>query len=398
MTGLVRDRVTATVYGTMAVYGYFIYGFSPAVPLLRDEQGVSRAVSALHGTALAVGAVVAGLVGAGLVARCGRGVLLRAGIAAMTAGVVAFTASTALPVTLLGALVAGTAGSVLVNLHSPALTEHHGPAGPAAISEANAVAAGVGLLAPLALGLAATTALGWRAGTLLLVPMAAVVLLAGRRVRLPDPPPAPARGPGSGSLPRAYWLAWGTLVLCIAVEFSMTIWASDLLRERSGLGAGAAAAAITAIIAGMTLGRLAGGRLALRFPVDGLLLAAIALAAAGFGLFWASTVAWLAVLGLLVAGLGIALHFPLGIARAISAAGGRPDLAAARVSLGAGAAIGCGPFVLGALADSFGVHAAFLLVPAMLAAAAGGCWRGGRGRRLRSASPRGPPATGSDEP
>ena len=31
-------------------------------------------------------------------------------------------------------------------------------------------------------------------------------------------------------------LAWLVLVLCISVEFSMTIWASDLLKDRVGMG------------------------------------------------------------------------------------------------------------------------------------------------------------------
>ena len=55
---LVRDRLTWLTYGQLAVYGYFIYGFGPVVPLLRDEQQTSRAVASLHGTALAVGAVL----------------------------------------------------------------------------------------------------------------------------------------------------------------------------------------------------------------------------------------------------------------------------------------------------------------------------------------------------
>jgi fucose permease len=120
----------------------------------------------------------------------------------------------------------------------------------------------------------------------------------------------------------------------------------------------------------MALGRFAGGRLALRRSVDSLLMAAIATTVVGWAVFWISTAAAPALVGLFVVGLGIATQFPLGITRAIAASGGRPDAATGRASLGAGIAIGTGPFVLGWLADEFGTHRAFLLVPGLLVAAA----------------------------
>ncbi|MFI5101518.1 MAG: hypothetical protein ACHQE5_13550, partial [Actinomycetes bacterium] len=58
-----RDRVTWMSYAFLAIFGYFLYGFGPSVPLLRDELGVSHAVGALHATAMALGAVVGGLAG-----------------------------------------------------------------------------------------------------------------------------------------------------------------------------------------------------------------------------------------------------------------------------------------------------------------------------------------------
>ena len=352
------------------------------MPLLGEEQEVRRAVSGLHGTALAVGAVLAGLVGPHAVARFGRGAMLRAGILGISAGVLIYIASGALPLTLLGALVSGTFGSVLLNTHSPVLTARHpGGAGTAAVSEANAFGAATGMAAPLLVGGAVAVGLGWRVGLLGVVVLGVVVLLVFLRTTVPDhradleavavaTTPVETRSGSSGAgLPRAFWWAWAVLVLCISVEFSMTIWASDLLQTRVGMGDGAAAAGVTAIVGGMAAGRFGGSRLALRYPTDLLLLAAIATAVAGWAIFWAATVPWLALGGLLVSGLGIGLHFPLGITRAIVASAGHPDKATARVSLGAGLAIGSGPFVLGYLADNFGTHRAFILVPVLLAAA-----------------------------
>ena len=94
------------------------------------------------------------------------------------------------------------------------------------------------------------------------------------------------------------------------------------------------------------------------------------MAVAGFAVFWMSTEAIPALVGLFIAGLGISLQFPLGIALAIATSEGLPDRATARSGIAAGLAIGGGPFVLGALADLVGVHSAFLLVPVLLALAA----------------------------
>jgi predicted MFS family arabinose efflux permease len=375
---LQRDRLTLLVYAHLAVYGYFLYGMGPAVPLLRHDEGVSRAIGGLHGTALAAGAVLAGLTGAWLTARWGRGGVLRGGLLTLAVGIVLIVSTRSLPMTLLGALVAGTAGSFVVNAHAAVLTDHHQHAGPAAISEANALAAGLGALAPAVLGGFQILGPGWRFGMLVGAVGAIAVTIIGWRVDVPAPAPPNAvarrdaeQAPGKTlPLPRRYWVAWTVLVLCIAVEFSMTIWASDLLRQRLHLSSGAAAACITAIPAGMTAGRVIGSRLALGRDVEMLLLGSLAVTATGFAFFWAVPVTAVAVAGLFVVGLGIAMQYPLSISRLIARSQGRADLATARASLGAGIAVGGGPFVLGWLADSFGTHRAFLLVPAMLGTAA----------------------------
>src|SRR2546423_12004502 len=50
------------------------------------------------------------------------------------------------------------------------------------------------------------------------------------------------------------------------------------------------------------------------FPYTTLFRSAVAVSAAGFALFWLAPVPWLAVVGLVVLGLGDSVHFPLGIA------------------------------------------------------------------------------------
>ena len=159
-------------------------------------------------------------------------------------------------------------------------------------------------------------------------------------------------------------------MLLIAVEFSYTIWSSELIRDQTGASDATSVASVSALVFGMAVGRYAGARLAYRSTVDSLVLGAIAVTAVGFAILWVADTVPVAALGLLVSGLGIALHFPLGLVRAIEASAGQPDLATGRAALAAGLASGGGPFVLGALADRVGVVAAFLVVPGLLAVAA----------------------------
>jgi predicted MFS family arabinose efflux permease len=373
-----RTRLTWLTYAQLAVYGYFLYGFGPSVPLQRDDLHVSSTIGGLHGTALAAGSALAGLTFAGLTARAGRARTLRFGLLGLAAGTLLYGLVPVLGVTLTGALICGLFGSYVVTGSVVVLSVAHGPAGPAAISEANAAAAGAGLVAPLLLGGGAALGIGWQPGLLVAAVLAVGVWLVSRREsRLPAPGPATGAEPDApGPLPAAYWLAWTVVLLCIGVEFCLTFWAADELRERTGASPAAATAGITAIVAGMFAGRLLGGRLALRVRPGLLLLAAIAVCLAGFAGFWLSTVPVLALAGLTVVGLGIALQYPLGTVRAVAASGGRPDRAAGRLSLAAGFASGVAPFVLGALADRAGTHTAFLLVPVLLVAAAVGVLMG----------------------
>ncbi len=371
MASFVRDRLTWLVYLQLGVYGYILYGIGPSIQLLRDDQGISKTLSGLHGTALAVGAVAVGVIGPRVVQRIGRSRALWGGLATACAGIAIFCASTALPVTLFGAFIATFGGSFVVSVSSTVLADHHAVAGSGAVSEGHAGAAAVGMCAPLVIGGAVAIGVGWRAGLLVALVLVVVLAVALGRVVIPDHRLVVGHDPTpSGSLPSRYWWAWAALAFCVAVEFSMTIWTSDVLRERVGLSEGAAAAGVTAVVAGMAIGRVAGGRLSLRRDLDWLFYRALLVTALGFGVFWFSTAVLPAMIGLAICGLGISLHFPVGLMRAINASSGRTDLAAARSSLAVGVAVGVGPFVLGALADEVGTHTAFLVVPGFLALAA----------------------------
>ncbi len=377
VTQLVRDRVSWLLYLQLGTFGYFLYGFGPVVPLLRDELEISRTVAGLYGPALAVGSTVGGAVFPYLVRRLGQPGALWTGAGGLAAGVSLLCLVTSVPATLAASVLAMTFGIVVVSGVTTALHAHHGLASSAAISEANGFAAGIGLLAPLLIGLAVSVGAGWRTGMAGVVLLAGVIAVAARSfgVRVPAAAVAPAHRAATGPLPGRFWLAWGCVLATGAVEVSLSLWASEQLRERVGMAPGTAAAGMSAVLVGMVVGRVAGGRVALRRGTVPLLVAALGVSAVGFGVFWVAVVPWLAVLGLVLCGLGISLHFPLGVALTIGASQGRSEAAMARVAYAMALGSGAAPFVLGALADRVGIGWAFSVVPVCLATAGGLVWR-----------------------
>ncbi|MGW9206976.1 MFS transporter [Embleya sp. NPDC055664] len=379
--GLVRDRATWSLYLHMAAFGYFLYCFGPSVTLLGDELGVSNAVAALHSTAYAAAGVLIALLGDRPMRRFGRGRTLWTGCVVLCLGVLAYCAADTPAVSLSAALLCGFGAFLVVNVAGTALADHHGPiAGPSALSEANGLAAGVGTAAPLLIGVMDSSGPGWRWAMVVVPVLFAALALVYGRTPIPDPHP-PARPapdhretatederPPARGLPAAYWWAWLLTVCSVAVEFSLSLWASTLLRDRTGMSESAAATAMTAVVAGLCLGRLAGGRLVLRVPLDRLYGGAVAVNLVGFVVFWTASVPWLGYTGLFLSGLGLSVQFPLATATAIRAAGGRTDLAVSRLAGATTLAAGGAPFLLGVATDLMPVRTAFLLLPIVLLA------------------------------
>lgn len=371
---LTRDRPTWLIYLQLATFATYLYALSAALPTLRAELGVSQAVAGLHGTAMAVGAIVTGLALPALTRRFGRRTITWAGLVGMNAGMLTVALGHALPYTLSGYLLASGSASMALYVSMAVLSDHHGLAGPAAISESNAVGVSAGIAASYVFSLAAGSALGWRSALYIPIVATAVLALTMGRVWVPDPQQAAVAVSGPAKAPYGwrFHVAGAVLLCCVALEFTFNLWAAELLAQRTGLTAAAAATGLSAMLMGMAVGRFGGARLALRLPSSTVLLGALAVTLAGWAIFWTGTSVPLGYVGLALSGLGISVHFPLALARIIDASGGRPDRASGAASIWAGVGSGAGPFVLGALGDGFGTHAAFLLVPALIGLAVGG--------------------------
>jgi fucose permease len=368
---LVRDFTTWVVYAQIAFFGYFLYAFNPTVALVRDENGWSRSVASLIGALFALGAIVGGLVAGRLVRRFGRGALMRLGSSFIVLGLLVYAAGGGLPVLLLGAFVASLGGTFVMVGGNAFLTDHHGTASPRAMTEAHGLATLAGLVGPLAIGGLVAVGLGWRAGLLVsCVLLIGVELVRGRNLEVYDGPHGhPDDQPGHaprGPLPRRFWPALVVFSCAVAVEFSLTLWGSDLLRDRAGLGEAAAAAALVTIVGGMAVGRLGGGPVVTRYGAERVLRGTIVLTFAGFVIAWLSASPVPMLVGLAVTGVGLGLQSPLAIGRVLTTTDGQVDRGSGLTSVAAGLASGIAPFVLASVADALSVRTAFLLVPVFL--------------------------------
>jgi MFS family permease len=373
-----RDRPTWISYLQAAFFGWGIYGLGPAIAFLREDLHLSRTVASAHSLTAAAGSVCAGLLSKRLIAALGRGQVLRYASFAMAIGLTAFSLGKTIAITLPGAALFGLAVATFVQGTAAFLDKHQGVAAPGAISELHAMAAGVGMLSPVLIGIGVSSQFGWRPAFLIgVVGILLLEVLRGSNVGIYGKKSAQlstAESVGKlsehhdapGPLPKAFWYALVVMLCTSSTESPMLLWSSELLRSQGHLAKGLAAAAIGCVVGGMFVGRLLGARLTIRFDSENVYFSSLLLSLIGFLMFWLSSIPTVMVIGLTLTGLGMSVHFPLGIARAIRASKGHSDRAAAIVSVGTGVAGGLAPFILGTLADGVGTHLAYAIVPFVL--------------------------------
>jgi len=367
----VRDRPTWISFAQISLFAFFFYGFGATQALLRDEQGTTRTISGLHATVYAIANIVSALLLPSAISRFGRDMVLRVGVIGMCVGLAVYTAPGGLIASLGGVAIISFFGCAIIVTSNAFVMDHQKGAGPAALTQANALAAFVGFLGPLAIGVGAATFLGWRFGLWVLI--AALIVSEVVRHRFPDAYRVPSAVHEAevhhGPLPRSFRWSLGVLAMFLAAEFALALWSADLLRDRAGLGPAAAAASVGSITLGLLVGRLVGSRVAQTRSIDQILQGSIVIGLAGFTLMWVTAHPMVVIAGLFTCGLGLAVSWPLCVARAVKTSGGRTDIASGRAAAAGALAGGISPFVLGALSDQFNVHLAFLIVPMLMVGA-----------------------------
>ena len=360
-----RDKVFWLVALQTAVFGIFMGGFGPALPLLQEDQRTSGAIAGLHGTALGVASIIAGYLNAPLVHKYGRYRSIWLGLVIFNLGAMSFIALPQVWQTIPSILFAGIGLSITVNNAMTYLTSHYKDNSARAVSQANGVNSSFVLIGNFIIGTIAGTQFSWRLGLLICLPFAIILYLTlGKNHKVEHIPDQSGRQ--KGSLPLKYWLSWIGLMFCIAAEFAIAFWAAALLREKTGLDAATSTTLVLAYPLGMMIGRWFGTYVFPNLDIDERLKLIIALQGLSFFLFWGSEVIIVSFIALFFVGLGTSMQFALSTLRLLRFGWRKPDLAMGKSSLSAGIAIGLSPLLLGFLADLFGIVKGFLLVPILI--------------------------------
>ena len=365
---LQRDRVFWTISAQVALVNFYLGGFGPAQPLLREDQQTSLTIAGLHGTAMGLASIIAGALNPYLVHRFGRYRASWLGIGLFAAGIVMFVYCPQVQLTLLATLLGGIGTSTVINNTVTSISHHYKEDAAIALPQSNSIGSAGYVLGTLLVGTLAGTSISWRYGLLLAAPLAVILYIFAREKGTEEHVPD-LDGPQRGKLSPAFWLAWVGFVACISSEFATTFWAAALLRDRVGSTAAISTVCIVALGTGMGIGRWFGGPVLKRFKLDHQLQILIGSQFIGFTIFWFSHILWLSLISLLIMGLGISMQFALASIRLMGLSDNRPDLAIGKSSLAAGIAIGGAPFLLGVLGDSLGISRAYIMVPVLIAIA-----------------------------
>lgn len=362
-----RDRFTWLAYLMLALYGYFLNILGPVTPFLKEEMALSYTVSSLHFTAFAAGILGAGLGGHLVIRRIGARRALWLGAFGLSAGALALIAGRSAPLTIGASFCMGLVGSLVLAIVPAALSGQHGEMRSVALLEANVISSLVSAAAPLLVGWTARLPGGWRLalGAVALAPLA---MLAGFGRAAPARPAHDVDAPADRRpLPGLYWVYWLGVTLAVSVEFCLIFWSADYLETELGVARVNAAQAVSLFLGGMIAGRLAGSYLVQRLALRRVVWASLAVAGAGFALFWTANTAAAGRVGLFLTGVGVSELYPLLLSLAIGAAPGDPIQAGARATLASGTAILVLPLVLGRLADLAGIRPAYGVVVVLLA-------------------------------
>jgi MFS family permease len=364
-----RDRRTWAAYLLLGLFAYLETVIGPAMPFIRAHLGIGYTVASLHFSAFAAGAIASGLTGERWVRRFGRTRALWGGLAGMVAGALLIAFSPSVIGTIFGAFVMGCLGTISLMANQATLADLHGANRTIAFTESNVAATGTAIMAPLVIGGFAAAGIGWQAGLAVTAPWLLLLWVIFRRAVFPPARPVDRHHAAGSRLPAAFWILAVVLFLVSAVEWCIAYWGADFLASVVGLAPATAATAMTLFFVAMTGGRVIGSRLARRYTSPPLLLAAIAIALAGFLAYWLAPSAPVSLAGLFLAGLGVANCYPMTLASAAGAAPHLIDQATARLAVASGSALLSAPFVVGVISDAVGMRWGFgIVVPLLLTA------------------------------
>jgi MFS family permease len=137
--GFHRDRVFWTISAQIALVNFYLGGFGPAQPLLREDQGTSLTVAGLHGTAMGVASIIAGALNSRVVHKFGRSRAAWLGLGLFALGIVMFVYCPPVQLTLLATLLGGIGTSFVINNMVTGISHHYKEDAAIALPQSNSI-------------------------------------------------------------------------------------------------------------------------------------------------------------------------------------------------------------------------------------------------------------------
>jgi fucose permease len=377
-----RNGFTWAAYGALLAFGFLNAVLGPILPYLRAVEHISYLVGALHQLAYATGGGVAGL----LAHRdlLGRSATIRFGLAGAALAGLGLGFGDAAAITLPATLLMGFFNTAALIALWAALSDAHRGRRAIAMTEGEVAVSLGGIVVPLLVAVLASTAATWRFAMVIGAAVVAVAVVWIGAVRVPENArlkEAPTveepveDGDGSesvGAERRSRFSPLLAVVFCIvALEFGLSFWLASYLNVGVGLERGLAVALVAALYGANLAGRLLASRLARRIEAARLLAAALVTAMVGLPILIGAQAAGPATLGFVITGMGIGALFPLTSSLHVGRSGLTADAALGQVLVVAAFGQTFGPLAVAAIAQVAGLRAGFLVLPALVLAAAG---------------------------
>ncbi len=366
----VRTRMIWQFYILAGLCSFVASSLGPMMPFLKGELNFNYTIMAYHFSAFALGVLISGAFGERVMFFLGRKKAMWAGLAGVAVGVATLLLGTIAVVTVFGVFLAGMCASIFGQVIDTVIAEKLGEQRTIAITETNVVTSICATIAPAAIGIFVSTGINWRAPLAMLIVFLGIAYMVFGGNEIPEAEESEkARAHGGGKLAKAYWAYWCVILLGCASEWSIVFWSPDFLQNAARMSKPQAAGAVSAFFIAMMAGRILGSALARKLNIRVLLPGASVLSLFGFLIFWLAPNPTINVIGLFVAGLGVANMYPLTLSAALGVVPNQVGLAASRMNMATGAAGLCAPLILGGIADRAGIYHAYSVVAVMLTVA-----------------------------
>jgi len=356
------------VYIMLSCFAYVLNVAGPAVTYLRDEITLSFTQGAMHTSALALGMVIMGLFGHFLLRKLPAWKALGLGGIGLGVGGLIFVLGNRPIFTLAGLFLMGAVGSLIVSTNPAILADEMGSQSKVGVSEANTMSSIFSTMAPIAVGYFASKVITWRPAVYIVTSFAfllGLLILFSPQFSWSGKQTEDDAAKNSITLLGTYWLFWAALVTSISIEFCLIYWSSDYLQAHLAMPKGSATQWVSLFLVGMVVGRYLGSLLLQKHDRFLILFVSVAIGASGFAIFWFGEINVAALVGLFLAGMGVANLYASLVTLSFEVAGSARAAAGSATTLASGVAILLLPFALGSLADLLGIRTAMLLVAAL---------------------------------